>query len=179
MDRRSQLELERCSWGDETIDGGELCLKYRIAESGRVYNRQCKFRRRCFDDRMNIRFHTAGLHAGLQGPNFEFATRDHFLRPRIPFPQSQQILFLPFSTGYLATNTHDLYTIIAGVARRLFSGTCLQGPNFELRRLGKRCQGDHIKRYQLPVYGHSFSESWISRAETSPFSGTWLRRSWL
>ena len=106
------------SWGDETINRGELlCLKYRIAESGRIYGRQCKFRRHCFD-RMNIRHYTAGLHAGLQGPNFE-----SLCNAESPFPKSQQMLFLSVYTDYLATNIHDLYTIMAGVARRLFSGT--------------------------------------------------------
>ena len=64
----------------------------------------------------------AGLHAGLQGPNFESRRGTTFCDPESPFLQStQQMLFVPFCTGYLATNIHKLY--IAGVARRLFSET--------------------------------------------------------
>ena len=73
-----------------------------------------------FDDRI---FTVIALHAGLQGPNFESRRGTTFGNPESPFPRPQQMLFLPFCTGYLATNIHELYTIIAGVARRLFSET--------------------------------------------------------
>ena len=56
-----------------------------------------------------------------------------------PFPQSsQQMLFLPFCTGYLATNIHELY--IAGIARRMFAGT-----QFRVATTRKAVPRDHIK----------------------------------
>ena len=107
--------------GDETIDRGELlCLGDRIAESGLFMTVGAGFA-----DTVDDRIYTviAGLHAGLQGPNFESRRGTTFCDLESPFPQSQQTLFLPFYTDYLATNIHDLHTIIAGIGCRLLSGT--------------------------------------------------------
>ena len=68
-DGRSRWELEKCGWGDEAIE--LLFLKDHIAESGRIYDRQCK----------------------------------RYFRP------------------FAFCIDDSIYTIIAGVARRLFSGT--------------------------------------------------------
>ena len=103
-----------------SIEGNFFVWGIALRKSGRIYDRRCGFRRHCFDDRIYTVI--AGLHAGLQGPNFESRRGTPFCDPESPFPQSsQQMLFLPFCTGYLATNIHELYTIVAGVARRLFS----------------------------------------------------------
>ena len=96
----------------------------------------------------------AGLHAGLQGPNFESPRPEKRCKGTTfcdPFPALsvsaqplQQTLFLPDCTGYFATieYTRSIHDHSRGCTQVVFRDTCcLQGPNFELRRPEKRCQG--------------------------------------
>ena len=125
-----------CGWGDETIGRGELlCLKDRIAESGRIYcDHQCKcyfypfavfthprskFRRHCFDD---------SIYTVIAGTQFRVAMSDHILRPESPFPALQYFaiiaanaIFTPLHWLFCNNRIYRIYTrsIIAGVARTL------------------------------------------------------------
>ena len=98
--------------------------------------------RHCFDDRIYTRV-IAGLHAGLQGPNFESRRPEKWYNGSV-------------CTGYFAIieytrSIHDHNRGCTQVATA--AQVVLQGPNFEFATTRKAVPRDQILRTRIPISG--------------------------